>query len=129
MCDNHLTEALLRNHTRVVAGEVNVTAHLDTEVKLVYEAVDQAENVASVTRTVRIVDTLPPQIELNGSALIELQVGGTIIGTGLPFEDGGISYVGMLLHTASCLLLPRVAAKGRYNPTDGPRYRHCRCIS
>ena len=77
-------------------GKVDVSAKLDTEVTLEYETKDGAGNVASVRRTVRIVDTLPPQIELNGSAVVGLRVGGTIIGSGLPFEDGGVSYVGLL---------------------------------
>ena len=54
---------------------------------LTYTATDKAGNKASITRTIRVVDTTPPVITINGDNAVEAEVGQDYTDAGATAED------------------------------------------
>ena len=59
----------LNDKVTITKEEVN-----DKEYKLIYTVEDSSKNVATVSRTIKLVDKEPPEIKLNGSANIKLEL-------------------------------------------------------
>ncbi len=85
------------NAIDVVDGVVTVItqgATIDTTIvgatyTIIYTATDSSGNTAQETRTVKVVDTTPPVITLNGNAIVNINVGDTYTDSGATAIDVG----------------------------------------
>lgn len=69
----------------IIAGTVNTS--IVGAYQIVYSVTDSHGNTASVTRTVVVIDSTPPVINLNGATTIYLELGSTYIDPGASATD------------------------------------------
>ena len=69
----------------IIAGTVNTS--VVGAYQIVYSVTDSHGNTASVTRTVVVIDSTPPVINLNGATTIYLELGSTYIDPGASATD------------------------------------------
>lgn len=97
--------------------EVVVSGHVDTtrlgDYVLTYSAIDSSSNASSITRTVKVVDTTPPEITLQDKQEMTLFVDETFIEPGFSASDNFDGDITHLVEIGSSL--PSPFSVGEFN--------------
>lgn len=81
-----------------ISGDVQISSNIDTNslgsYTITYSVIDSNGEETTLTRTVNIVDTLPPEISLNGASTITIEAGSSFSDPGalaLDYFEGDLS--------------------------------------